>query len=172
MTYLSMSTPTDVVIMHCPITANRPINPISWSEIEKGRKLLTITLNHEPRTPYQAHKFSEQNFKKTLTYPHTVGETEKKGIFVFEYCFSSFPEFCSLNCRSWSWWMWRLGREIKTKQHEDCHCNACMKNHVVVNLVHDLDLVGDDQNVKIYQLESFKRPLTNHRLRFYHLDQP
>ena len=69
MTYLSMSTPTDVVIMHCPITANRPINPISWSEIEKGRKLLTITLNHEPRTPYQAHKFSEQNLKKTHCRP-------------------------------------------------------------------------------------------------------
>ena len=48
---LSMVKPTMVAREHWPSTAKRPIMPISWSSMPRGRKLFTITAKKEPRIP-------------------------------------------------------------------------------------------------------------------------
>ena len=44
--------PMVVMRAHCPNTAANPIRPISLSVTCRGPRLLTITLSHEPSTPY------------------------------------------------------------------------------------------------------------------------
>ena len=73
-----------------------------------------------------------------MTYPHAVREAEKKGGFVFENLFRSFPELGPVDGGGDGGREGRLVGEIKDEEDEENHRNTSLEQHVVVNVALNL----------------------------------
>ena len=73
-----------------------------------------------------------------MKYPHAVREAEKKGGFVFENLFCSFPELGPVDGGGDGGGEGRLAGEIKDEEDEEDHSNTSLEQHVVVNVALNL----------------------------------
>ena len=69
-----------------------------------------------------------------MKYPHAVREAEKKGGFVFENLFCSFPELGPVDGGGDGGREGRLAGEIYDEQDEEQHSYPSLEQHVVVNV--------------------------------------